>query len=398
MNTPYFIIHKKVLDASVVLLRKAIDKYWPNTVVGYSVKSNAMPWVLEYMNRQGFYAEVVSADEYLLAKKCNFMNNHFVYNGIAKNEETFKEAVMNGAFVNIDSQREVFWLENLPFSVRKNIGIRINFDLEGIYPGMTSCGQEGSRFGICYENGELEKLIQRLNKIPNLRVNGIHMHNSIPSRSLDAYCLIAKKACEIASKFELDLKYVDVGGGFFGGLKNRPEFSNYFAVITDVLSEHFDKKETALIVEPGMSILSAAISYATSVVDVKVTEKNRFVVTDGGRTQIDPMFRKTSFYYEISSQGTGSKQTIGRQTVVGFTCIEGDRFFVLENAPEITEGDKIIYHNVGAYTYCSSSNFIKFLPEVYVECDGAVELVSRKWEVSDFINKQIRTARSWKFK
>lgn len=90
----------------------------------------------------------------------------------------------------------------------------------------------------------------------------------------------------------MTLDYVDIGGGYFGGLENRPNYLNYFAIIADTLSEQFDKEKTTLIVEPGQSILATAISYVTSVVDVKDTIYNRFVVTDGGRTQIDPMFRK----------------------------------------------------------------------------------------------------------
>lgn len=38
-----------------------------------------------------------------------------------------------------------------------------------------------------------------------------------------------------------------------------------------------------------MAVIGAPISYVTTVVDVKDTEYNRFVVTDGTRTSIDPL-------------------------------------------------------------------------------------------------------------
>ena len=224
--------------------------------------------------------------------------------------------------------------------------------------------------------------------IPNARVVGIHLHNSIPSRAPEAYAAISKKACEIAHELGLKLDYVDVGGGFFGGLENRPKYKDYFEVIARELSQGFNENETTLIVEPGMSILSAAIDYVTSVVDIKDTIYNRFVVTDGGRTQIDPMFRKTSHFYEIDADGYESRSVCDKQVVVGFTCVEGDRLFTLEGKPELAVGDKIIYHKVGAYTYTSSSNFIKFQPPIYVESECGTELVCERWTADDFMRKQ----------
>lgn len=389
MKTPYFLISRKEFDNNVAGLNRAIDRHWKNTLVGYSVKSNGMPWVLKYMKEQGFYAEVVSDDEYNLAKACGYPINQIIYNGIAKEEESFKEAVAGDAIVNIDSWREVRWVKELPSDVQKNVGLRVNFDLEKMCPGQTAGGKEGSRFGISYENGDLEKAVKEIVALPNARIVGIHLHNSIPTRSLDAYCAIAKKACEIARTLNLDLEYVDMGGGYFGGLPNKPNYMNYLAIIADTLSEQFDKQKTKLIVEPGQSILATAISYHTSVVDVKDTIYNRFVITDGGRTQIDPMFRKTSHFYEIDAEGYEKRPLHPKQVVSGFTCVEGDRLFTLIDQPELKEGDKVVYHKIGAYTYTSASQFIKFLPSIYVEDENGVHEVCKKWVAVDFMAKQV---------
>lgn len=215
------------------------------------------------------------------------------------------------------------------------------------------------------------------------------MHNSIPSRSLDVYCSISRKVCEIAKNLDLSLKYIDIGGGFFGGLPGKPNYSNYLAVISSELSSAFDKKSTCLIIEPGMSILAKSISYVTSVVDIKNTIYNKFVVTDGGRTQIDPIFRKNSYIYEISASNYEKRIIHDKQVVVGFTCIEGDRLFTIYNKPELKEGDKIIYRNLGAYTYSSASNFIKFLPEIYVYDGKETKKICEKWYAEDFMKKQL---------
>ena len=113
------------------------------------------------------------------------------------------------------------------------------------------------------------------------------------------------------------------------------------------------------------------------------------MITDGGRTQIDPMFRKTSHFYEIDAEGYEKRPLHPKQVVSGFTCVEGDRLFTLIDQPELKEGDKVVYHKIGAYTYTSASQFIKFLPSIYVEDENGVHEVCKKWVAVDFMAKQV---------
>lgn len=45
MNTPYYLLHKELLDESIEKLNQARKQYWPNSIVGYSFKTNSLPWV-----------------------------------------------------------------------------------------------------------------------------------------------------------------------------------------------------------------------------------------------------------------------------------------------------------------------------------------------------------------
>ena len=63
MNTPYYIIRKRILDEGIEKLKAALNKHWSYSVIGYSFKTNALPWIIEYMRHNGCYAEVVSEDE-----------------------------------------------------------------------------------------------------------------------------------------------------------------------------------------------------------------------------------------------------------------------------------------------------------------------------------------------
>ena len=384
-KTPYYVIDQKSLDDNFEKLERALKKHWSNFIIGYSYKTNALPWIIRHFDRLGCYAEVVSEEEYRLAKLVGVKKGNLIYNGPIKTKETFLEAIRDGCIVNIDSEREIDWLDELP---RKNrvIGIRVNFDIERMCPGQSQCPEEGGRFGFCYENGEFSKAVTMLQE-KGARVSGLHLHTSSKSRGLDIYRAIAMVACDIRKEFQLDLDYVDVGGGFFGGLPTKPQFDEYMALMADILSTQFDKGRTSLIIEPGMAVIGAPVRYVTTVIDVKDTQYNRFVVTDGSRTSIDPLMSKSSYFH--SYERSADSSIVPKQIICGYTCMEHDRLFEAIEEPALLPGDRIIYDKVGAYTMCLTPLFIKYFPDVYVERDGVFIKVREAWRPEDYLMKSI---------
>lgn len=385
INTPYFVVDKAAVDEAYDSLTVALDKYWGNYIIGYSYKTNALPWVINYFKDKGAYAEVVSDDEYNLAKYINVPIDKVIYNGPIKTKETMLEAIRGGALVNIDSQREIEWLSELSSQGAFSVGIRVNFDIEAICPNESACGDEGGRFGFCYENGELLRAVEKIRSY-GVKVNGIHLHTSSKTRSINIYKAIANIACDVARDCNLHLEYIDVGGGFFGGLPTKPQFDDYLREISTILKVNFDCERVKLIVEPGMSVIGANISYVTSVIDIKQTTYGRFVVTDGSRMQIDPLMTKSNYFYEIKTDRNAtsiSKQA--EQTICGYTCMEHDRLFKLRDADELSVGDIITYHKVGAYTMCLAPLFIKYFPDVYVNDNQRLIKVREKWTPNFYI-------------
>ena len=279
MKTPYFLINKDDLEVGLHKLEESLQQSWPNYIIGYSYKTNALPWVIEYFRNHGCYAEVVSDDEYNLAKSIGA--KHIIYNGIAKSKETFLEAVRNHSIVNIDAEYEIEWLDELGEG-HYEVGIRVNFDLEKYCPGQTQCGDEGERFGFCYENGELKRAIERIEN-QGVKVVGLHLHKSSKTRMPDIYKAIANVAVEISEAYKLKLSYVDIGGGFFGGLKTKPQFPEYFEMISAILKKRFKPQETMLIVEPGMALIGTPVDYVSTVKDIKKSTRN---ITKGSSVRI----------------------------------------------------------------------------------------------------------------
>lgn len=385
LETPCYIIDKEELEINFNNLNSALKNRWNNYIIGYSYKTNSLPWLVNFFNRNNCYSEVVSEEEYELGKLLGVKKSNFIYNGPIKTKPSFLEAISNGCYVNIDSNREIEWLNNLKGDYK--LGIRVNFDIEKYCPGQSQCGDEGGRFGFCYENKELEKVIKILRN-KNIKISGIHLHTSSKTRSLDIYKTIAQFAVKVIKEYELDLNYIDIGGGFFGGLNNKPQFDEYINIICNELEKITNSQKTTLIVEPGISLVGTPISYITTVIDVKDTNYNRFVTTDGSRTNIDPLMTKTSYLYDIIYLNKG-KSKHHKQIICGHTCMEHDRIFIIDDKEKLEVDDKIIYKRVGAYTMCLTPLFIKYFPDVYVLNKNELKKIRAKWAPVQYIQNNI---------
>lgn len=378
LNTPYFLIRTEIVDKLVNDMLLSLKKRWANGIAGYSFKTNNLPWILTYMKDKGLWAEVVSSDEYQLAKELGYTPSQIIFNGPVKRKDEFVEAVEEGAIVNIDSKRELEWLLACDLSRNRltHIGLRVNFCIEEFCAGESQCGNEDGRFGFSYETGDLKNAIEFLVK-HQIPLSGLHLHCSSKTRSLNIYKAIADMTVQIVHEYNLHLQYVDIGGGFFGGVTGKPDFEDYFGVVYEIFSREELLKDVNLIVEPGMSVIGAAIEYVTTVVDTKNTKNNKFVLLDGSRIHIDPLMKKSGYSYRIERDEAVEKQDKTYQILCGFTCMEGDRFFELYDSP-LAADDLVIFEKVGAYTMGLSPQFIEFYPAVYAEIGDQIVLARPK--------------------
>ncbi len=385
--TPYFLIDEKQLAADFSMLEEALRTSWPNYRIGYSFKTNSLPWLVTFFRARNVMAEVVSDDEYALASRLGFQDCGIVYNGPVKKRDSFQRVLLAGGIVNLDGRRELDWLEEISGANadrRLEVGVRVNFDLERLCPGQTTMGEAGGRFGFSYENGAFAAAVERIGRLPNVRIAGLHLHSSSKTRSVAVFEAIAGMACRLKREFGLTLSYVDLGGGYCGGLPGRPQYPDYFPAVAKVLSAEFDPAETALVVEPGISLLSKATVYVTSVVDVRDIGRERYLITDGSRFHIDPTMIKHSYLFHLEL-GEGARGRLARQCVSGFSCMEVDRLFEYEDGPELREGDRIVYENVGGYTMSLSPLFIQYFPDVYIRREGKLLKVREHWTPEEYM-------------
>ena len=371
IKSPCFIVDKEVLDTNISIIKESFKKIKNNLIIGYSVKTNSSQYLINYFNTIGIYSEVVSADEYNYVKRLGISLNKIIYNGPIKSKATLIEAVSNDSIVNIDSFRELMWLIESNI-YNKEIGIRVNLPIIDDLKHHFEYPKDGSRFGFDINDEKLSMYINSLLNEKNIKIVGLHFHINTNNRDPIVYSKMIEYSQQVIKKFNLKLKYIDIGGGYFGG--NKEIFETYIKEIKRTLLKHSNLNNVNLIIEPGAALVATAISYYTKVIDTKIINDKKIITVDGSRVHIDPTFSDKKYKYYVKNNKTNKNY---KTIICGFSCMERDRFKLDKNL-DLSTGDYIIFKNLGAYTMTFIPNFIFGNPRVYVKENNKLRLISKK--------------------
>ncbi len=395
LGTSFYIFHVKKVEENLRSLYQSFSKRYPNVVIGYSYKTNYLPYLCKRMQQLGAYAEVVSRLEYDLALTIGQPPEQIIFNGPLKTYEDICLALDQGSIVNLDSFYEVDHIRNYCLSHPNelvNVGLRVNFDLKDGLSSPLQNGYEVSRFGFCVENGNVERAIEQLKQVENVKVVGLHGHFST-NRSLSVYQKITENLSTLAKKYLLDsLEYIDIGGGMYGEvpttfpMNDVPTFDDYARVVCEVMVREWGGVNgPQLILEPGIALVANAFQFVSQVIDVKENNGQKFVLVDGSVHNIKPTMHR----YNLPTKIISNKDFSIWETfhIVGYTCMEKDYLLFNHNDWLPEPGDFIVFDHVGAYTIVFNPPFIKERPAV-VACDGEQFFVIRRKEnFDDFFNR-----------
>lgn len=195
MQTPYFLISQQELDENIGSFQNALKTIWPNSQLAYSVKTNSLPWLLRYLHEKGVFAEVVSDDEYQLAKSCGYYDDAIVFNGPIKGKDQLIDALITNAIVNLDSKSDLKILEEYDGEINRNIGIRVNPDPSVFELRDIGYDKDGFRFGFSDENSEFAHALHVV-RTKTAQI-GLHLHCNSITRSKNVYIAIARYAAKL---------------------------------------------------------------------------------------------------------------------------------------------------------------------------------------------------------
>lgn len=398
-GSPFYIFDKDAFTRNFREIRAAFSQRYPQVTIGYSYKTNYIPYLCRLIQDLGGYAEVVSRLELDLALKIGCPAAEIIYNGPIKRAEDIAFALSAGVIVNIDTMRELEFVTqiaklNPETSIR--IGLRINISLVD-NKGKSHLQNElpSGRFGFA-ANG-IKAAVRQLKSSPNVRVCSLHGHTSSSNRSVWGYQTIAAKLAEVGGRyFPETISFLNVGGGFYGrpvpsmGMTDTPSFDDYAAAICDVLSQHpwIKERQPRLVIEPGMAIAADTLSFITQVFEVKRMEDQRLAVVDGSIFNVKPTLHQRNHPFAVIKKEIGAGPKV-RYSIVGATCMEKDRLLQEIESVEIDREDFIRIENVGAYTVVMTPPFINPAPPIVVRGPKGYVAIRRRQDFNDFFGNYL---------
>lgn len=390
-GTPFYLFDEKGFVDNYRTLEDTFKKVYPNYQICYSYKTNYTPFVCNLVKSLGGLAEVVSDMEYTLAKKLGYANPRIVYNGPSKGESMY-EHLLQGGILNIDSLDEakrivVFCNEHLDKEF--TVGIRINMDLGGDFI---------SRFGLEPGSQDLKDTVALLKAQKNLQVIGLHCHIS-RSRGVDAWAkraeIMLKAADEIIDGIPA---YISMGSGMYADmtdyLKNQfggdavPTYEDYCKACIEPIAEHYKDVENKpmLYTEPGTTVVARYLSFVSKVLSIKKIRGRWIANMDGDYHNLGEICTMKKLPTSVLPCGKQANH-YEKIDIMGFTCLEQD-VMVPQWEGDLSEGDIMVFDNVGGYSIVSKPQFIKPQSAMYVKrANGNIEMIMRAETFDDVFGK-----------
>ena len=357
-KTPMFVFKPDSYTNNLESLKNAFKKRMGGFMVGYSVKTNSHPLVLKVALDNGCLAEVVSPYEYEKAIAAGFTPEKIIYNGVCKNIEQAYLATGRG-IVNVDSVAEILAIDKYA-SHDIWIGVRLTFDIgNGVV----------SRFGIPIRSRDFQTLLEIDKHSDHIHIIGLSCHLT-HARDVESWRLRARTMVEAARIFK-NIKYIDLGGNMYSPMDDRyaENFPDHvtFEEYAEAIAPEFKGLSCNLILETGTPLIANAMDLVCEVIGIKHNGDKTFIIVDASSYDIGIVCRHTKLSYDVERTSGSWSSSFKNAAVVGYTCIEDDVICEGFDAP-VSVGDKITFHNVGAYSVSFASDFI--MPKVEVCEEG----------------------------
>ncbi|MDD2475032.1 MAG: alanine racemase [Dysgonamonadaceae bacterium] len=385
-GSPLFVFSEKTIRETYNKAKQTFETHYPKVQFAWSYKTNYLDAICSIFHDEGSWAEVVSVFEFEKALSLGVKGSNILYNGPEKSEENLKLAINHNACIHIDHFDELYLLIKITQEMNKKarVAIRVNLDA-GIYPMW-------DRFGFNYENGEAWSAINRIMLADNLELIGLHTHIGTYIMSALGYGIAATKFSSlmvgIHRKFNLWLKYIDLGGGFASkntlkgaympGSETCPTFDDYAKAISNAIitSEIPHENLPILFLETGRALIDDAGYLITSVLaNKRSTTGRRTIVIDAG---VNLLF--TSFWYNLGVFPSREISDLMEDTTIyGPLCMNIDVIRDAINFPQVKTGDRLVIERVGAYNVTQWMQFITYRPNVVlIDLEGKAHIIKKK--------------------
>ena len=189
----------------------------------------------------------------------------------------------------------------------------------------------------------------------NIRLDALSVHIGSQILTDAPYKKTLNVMSKLIEELNLELKFVDLGGGFginYSGKDKPINLTKYSALV-----DNFSKKlKCKIIFEPGRSIIGDTVILLSKIQYIKKSANKDFIILDVGMND----FMRPALYdakHIIIPVSKVSSKIKGLIEFVGPICESTCKFGIYKNFSKIKENDYIAITNVGAYGSSLSSNY-----------------------------------------
>lgn len=353
--TPFYLYSYKTLIDHYRKLKTAFSSIRP--LICFSVKSNSNIAVLRALVKNGAGLDVVSGGELYRAKLAGADPGKIVYAGVGKRRDEIEDAVRFGIlFFNVESEEELGMVQSVAKSFKKkvNVAIRINPDVTPKTHAHVATGKGDTKFGLDLETAH--KIFNSRWKYPDLNIRGVHIH--IGSQIVDGKPFedAIKKVLGFLKTYRIEVDHFNIGGGL--GIVYSMENPQTAKTFANRVMPLLKKSGLKIILEPGRFISGPSGILVTKVLYTKVTPRNKFVIVDGGMSELIRPSLYTAYHKIIPVRvNEESSRSPDRVDVVGPICESGDFLGKDRYLPLMHRGDLVAVMGAGAYGFTMSNNY-----------------------------------------
>ena len=353
-GTPFYIYSENQIKENYIKFVNTFKKIKP--LVCFAAKSNSNLSILRSLGKLGAGTDVVSVGELIKALKAGIKANKIVFSGVGKTEEELKIAINKKILlINCESESEAKIINKIAKRSNKkvSIGFRLNPDIDAKTHKKISTGKADNKFGVSIKN--FSTFFKEIKKLKNIKLEALSVHIGSQILTDVPYKRVLTVLSKLIKNLDLNLKYVDLGGGF--GInyskKDKPINLKRYSNLVHSFSKKLNCK---IIFEPGRSIVGNAGILVSKIQYIKNGTNKKFAILNAGMND----FMRPALYdaqHDIIPIIKISKKMKGIIEFVGPVCESTCKFGKYKNYQKIYENDFVAITNVGAYGASLSSNY-----------------------------------------
>jgi len=400
-GTPLYVFDELNLRSKCAEFKTEFGQRYPDTTVIYAGKAFTNKALTILLKEAGVGLDVVSGGEMSIARSVDFPMDMVYLHGNNKSAEELKLALeWRVGRIVVDNFHELVMLNEISVqrSCTPDILLRLSPGVDPHTHRYNTTGIVDSKFGFTLSSWD-EAVAQAMSA-PNLNLVGLHFHLGSLIFEVEPYQqaieVILDFAAKMQQKYGLELKELDIGGGFavqYTLDAPAPPVSLFAEVITSLIiskCRELNLSLPRLIIEPGRAIVGQAgvalyrVGAAKEIPDVRC-----YVSVDGGMGDNIRHALYGARHEAIVANKVLEKESV-EVTIAGKFCESGDILIRDIKLPPVTAGDVIAVADCGAYCLPMASNYNASLrPAVVLVKEGKARLIRQRETFADLTRSDV---------